>query len=87
MIVNTKVTNITVKRTEDIKLNCSLEGDGVTWKYGNGSEIIISDRIKINNKVLIISNASLRDAGVYVCSKPTPQGRVSYQVNLRVNGK
>ena len=87
VVVDAKVTNITVKQKEEIKFSCSLDGDKVTWKHGNGSEITLSDRIKIINKLFVISNATPNDAGAYVCSKMTPRGRVSYQVNLRVNGK
>jgi hypothetical protein len=90
VIVDKLVINVTVKESEDIKFNCTLGvGDDVTWKHGDGSDINYSNRIRKMNSILIISNASSNDAGSYVCSKLTPQGKVSssYQVNLRVNGK
>lgn len=86
VVVNEQTgTNVTVNEGEDIMINCSnnAQGEG-QWKNEDGTDIKLSNRIKIeDNNVLVFKNSSKDDAGVYKCLR----GKSIHLVNLRIRGR
>ncbi|XP_031570589.1 angiopoietin-1 receptor-like, partial [Actinia tenebrosa] len=90
VIVNQQTeTNVTVKEGEDIKINCSnsAQGEG-QWKNEDGTDIKLSSRIRIEgNNILVITNSSQDDAGVYKCLRGNSINIVNLRVKVTVKVK
>jgi hypothetical protein len=78
------------KSDKNILLNCVFSGDEeLKWILPNNKTFIFQEKtIKLlENKSLLIVNATKQDSGVYTCVVNTKNGNQFFRYTVLVNGK
>lgn len=87
--INNPPSEIQVGTNDEIVLHCTTNNLAEIQWYFNGRQLSHSTQTtKVHtNGTLVVSKASLRNAGTYRCEALNYQGRIDADVNVRINGK
>lgn len=85
-------TNVTVRTTERVRLDCAVDGDPkpqIYWQFNFGNDFPAARERRMqlvdNYESIIIDNAKASDRGVYTCTAENAAGIIRTNVTVEIS--